>query len=82
MLVGSKVNYLNMWVDKNEPKDGRDNDAMLAARRFSVVDLLNQNQSDLATFNEQMIDQFGKAPFYCNGTCLGSQSEWNVSRKY
>jgi hypothetical protein len=71
-----------MWVDKNEIKDGRDNDAMQAAKRVLVVDLQSQNQSEIAVFNQQITDQFGKAPFYCNGTCLGNQSEWNVWEKH
>ena len=79
-LTGSTVIYQNMWVDKNDPKDGRDDDAKLASRLVMVIDLQNQNQTEIAAFNQQVVNEFGKYPFFCNGSCLGNQSEWNVRK--
>lgn len=37
------IKYDNMWVDKSSPKDGRDADAMQAARRVIVVGNSDKN---------------------------------------
>lgn len=35
--AGGGFKYDNLWVDKNSPGDGRDNDALVAARRVMIV---------------------------------------------
>ncbi|KAF7634237.1 Guanylate cyclase [Meloidogyne graminicola] len=63
----------------NGGNDGRDADALKAARRAIIIDLENQSIDQINTFNKQMYSQFGQPPFNCNGSCMGGPNEQNPS---
>ncbi|KAL3098894.1 hypothetical protein niasHT_024649 [Heterodera trifolii] len=65
-----------MWSQQDGlSSDGRDNDALVAARRFIVVDLENQSYAQLESFNRNMSAEFGKPPFNCARECMGGPEE-------
>ncbi|CAK5081085.1 unnamed protein product [Meloidogyne enterolobii] len=73
------VQYDGIWKQSDGSNDGRDADALKAARRSIVIDLENQSVDQINTFNKKMYAQFGQPPFNCNGTCMGGADEQNPS---
>nr|CAD2149303.1 unnamed protein product [Meloidogyne enterolobii] len=73
------VQYDSFWKQSDGSNDGRDADALKAARRSIVIDLENQSVDQINTFNKKMYAQFGQPPFNCNGSCMGGADEQNPS---
>nr|CAD2157797.1 unnamed protein product [Meloidogyne enterolobii] len=73
------VQYDGIWKQSDGSNDGRDADALKAARRSIVIDLENQSVDQINTFNKKMYAQFGQPPFNCNGSCMGGADEQNPS---
>nr|CAD2206774.1 unnamed protein product [Meloidogyne enterolobii] len=73
------VQYDGIWKQSDRSNDGRDADALKAARRSIVIDLENQSVDQINTFNKKMYAQFGQPPFNCNGSCMGGADEQNPS---
>ncbi|KAL7071368.1 hypothetical protein ACQ4LE_009104 [Meloidogyne hapla] len=67
--------YNNFWMTTNGVNDGRDDDALKAARRTIIIDLENQSNSQIDAFNAKVIAEFGKPPFNCVNECMGGPNE-------
>ncbi|KAL3071733.1 hypothetical protein niasHT_035634 [Heterodera trifolii] len=74
------IKYGNIWVDKNNPSDGRDADALAATRHVIIIDLENQSSGQIDEFSRNLTAKFGTYPFFCNGTCMGDPSERSPSQ--
>uniref|UniRef100_A0A914E2D4 Receptor ligand binding region domain-containing protein n=1 Tax=Acrobeloides nanus TaxID=290746 RepID=A0A914E2D4_9BILA len=55
-----------MWVDRNVPPDGKDDIALKAFENAIILDLQPYNLS-FDTFNQEVIANIEKWPFYCVG---------------
>ncbi|CAK5081063.1 unnamed protein product [Meloidogyne enterolobii] len=55
--------------------DGRDGDALKAARRSIIIDLENESSSQIDAFMSQMTSEFGKPPFNCINECMGGPND-------
>uniref|UniRef100_A0A1I8B584 Guanylate cyclase n=1 Tax=Meloidogyne hapla TaxID=6305 RepID=A0A1I8B584_MELHA len=70
--------YDDFWKVTTGVNDGRDDDALKAARRTIIVkniDLENQSTSQIDAFNAKVIAEFGKPPFNCVNECMGGPNE-------
>ncbi|KAF7634231.1 Guanylate cyclase, partial [Meloidogyne graminicola] len=67
--------YNNFWMSPNGVSDGRDEDALKAARRVINIDLENMSSSQIDAFNAKMVDEFGKPPFNCINECMGGPND-------
>ncbi|KAL3107085.1 hypothetical protein niasHT_019481 [Heterodera trifolii] len=74
------VKYVNNWMDKNSPGDGRDSDALAATKHVIMIDLENQSSDQLNEFNRNLSAKFGTYPFFCNGSCMGGAAEQSPSQ--
>ncbi|KAK0421341.1 hypothetical protein QR680_015188 [Steinernema hermaphroditum] len=67
--ITDKNNYqgtIPFYIDQNDPTDGRDDDAMRAARRAIAIDFdMASSVGDLSKFNDMVIDRVFDWPFYC-----------------
>uniref|UniRef100_A0A914MJ38 Receptor ligand binding region domain-containing protein n=1 Tax=Meloidogyne incognita TaxID=6306 RepID=A0A914MJ38_MELIC len=67
--------YNNFWMTTNGVNDGRDGDALKAARRTIIIDLENESNSQIDAFMAQMTSEFGKPPFNCINECMGGPND-------
>uniref|UniRef100_A0A914HY59 Guanylate cyclase n=1 Tax=Globodera rostochiensis TaxID=31243 RepID=A0A914HY59_GLORO len=74
------IKYDNIWVDKNNPSDGRDADALAATKHVIVIDLENQSSAQINEFSRNLTAKFGSFPFFCNGSCMGGPTEQSPSQ--
>ncbi|CAK5081065.1 unnamed protein product [Meloidogyne enterolobii] len=65
----------DFWKTPTGVDDGRDGDALKAARRTIIVDLENQSNSDIDAFNAKVVAEFGKPPFNCVNECMGGPND-------
>nr|CAD2149339.1 unnamed protein product [Meloidogyne enterolobii] len=65
----------DFWKVTNGVDDGRDGDALKAARRAIIVDLENQSNSQIDIFNAKVVAEFGKPPFNCVNECMGGPND-------
>ncbi|CAK5081416.1 unnamed protein product [Meloidogyne enterolobii] len=77
MLQQSKnlVLFDDFWKVTTGVDDGRDGDALKAARRTIIVDLENQSNSQIDIFNAKVVGEFGKPPFNCVNECMGGPND-------
>ncbi|CAK5081414.1 unnamed protein product [Meloidogyne enterolobii] len=74
--TGTNVSkYNNFWMTTNGVDDGRDGDALKAARRTIIIDLENESNSQIDAFMAQMTSEFGKPPFNCINECMGGPND-------
>uniref|UniRef100_A0A915LXB0 guanylate cyclase n=1 Tax=Meloidogyne javanica TaxID=6303 RepID=A0A915LXB0_MELJA len=59
----------DFWKVTNEVDDGRDGDALKAARRA----IISNSQIDI--FNAKVVAEFGKPPFNCINECMGGPND-------
>uniref|UniRef100_A0A915NCQ4 guanylate cyclase n=1 Tax=Meloidogyne javanica TaxID=6303 RepID=A0A915NCQ4_MELJA len=74
---GSK--YDGFWKDTNSTNDGRDADALKAARRSIIIDLENRSNAQIDSFMSKMYAEFGQPPFNCSDSCMGGPEDQNPS---
>ncbi|KAL7071160.1 hypothetical protein ACQ4LE_009099, partial [Meloidogyne hapla] len=67
--------YNDFWMTTNGVNDGRDGDALKAARRTIIIDLENESNSQIDAFMAQMTSEFGKPPFNCINECMGGPND-------
>lgn len=70
-MAGGKS--IPIWVDRFEPKDGRDNEAFLAFQKIAMVSTHNAGRSDAAylNFSAEVVDRMKDPPFFCTSQCEG-----------
>ncbi|KAI6171454.1 Guanylate cyclase [Aphelenchoides bicaudatus] len=81
-LVKTNGTLAEYWKSSNNSIDGRDDDALVVARRAILFGVGNENTNLVEEFDSQVEQNFNQYPFFCDSTCMGNQNEASTYSRY